>query len=258
MIPAMPTLWMPTEEVKQMEEESVVLLEEHAHQYSVQKTIKCFYLIGSVTFMPPKKAVYPFLFQCVLSNPQFVDQYDCNPHLKVAPVDGQEGRFNCVLESDPGRAVVLVRFMVNLQFPANRIPMRVVPSTALSSLEFVYEMNPIVEEIEKLVVEVGCAELTDKAMVAGLKSTKTGAVFPFEVDTHNRVIRFTVEGITKEKRRDKILISCAPQSKVTWKGCSLGFECKRKMLTQVKMEIKSHVGVHYLKPVMHARNYFSK
>ena len=234
-------------------------LVERPHHYSVVKEMRSFFVVGSVEWGPPTLgANYPLHLEFVLTNADFSDEIHLNPNLKIACVDKSTGKYSCTLASDPGGSVEVLRFLAFKSFPENRIPLRIVLTAKDSTrTEFVYEMNPIVDGIEKLVVELWSEETLERDSILAIKSSKTNETFAHEIDTHNQVIRLTVHNVSREKRRDKIEILGKCSLKI--KSCSMGFECRRKLLTQMTVEATDDDdNVQVMTPILMARDYFAQ
>ena len=139
------------------------LLERVVH-YSVGKNMESFYVVGAVEFAPRLGASFPLMFEFSLTNEEFASEIVCNPGIKVDAVEGKAGVYRCFIAEDPKLSLEVLRFLVHEGFPVNRIPLRLVPSLRTpETLELVYEMNPIVQGIPKLLVEIWIDNLVEKS-----------------------------------------------------------------------------------------------
>lgn len=182
-----------------------VVLHERAFHYSTSKDLNAFYMVNSL-MIAPSKAIksYPLSLSFELENVEFADELVGNPAVGLRREDG--GLFVVTLPHAAESWEVL-RILVQKQFPVVRVPLRLVPAPGRSSvLEVTYEMNPVVEEMATVVMEVllDCDELA----VEVVKNKQGEKIVDTSVDARNKVVRVIVGKIprTERWRREKIVL----------------------------------------------------
>ncbi len=196
-------------------------------------------MVGSLHFAPARDAVYPLVFEVDVANASVADQFKCNPSLDVAPLSERSGAFRVSLPVEPPNGCAeLIRFLVCKQFPASRVPLRLVPTMpAPRTMELVYEMNPVVESMEKLVVEVLCGGGAGGELAVEHCRNKEGTKIECSVDKRNSVCRVCIPVVLREKRRDRLTFTFADAQTVCV-SVSVGFASKKQLFCQMTPEFK--------------------
>lgn len=263
-VPSISSDWTPSSSLVVSPQHSVRMIEQVTH-FSSGKELLEFHVSGYIEMVLSQEALNAsgtgngIRFTFSLVNHRFIDRTVFNPNLDI--VSPEPGVFDCTInDCTPllGHPVHLMRFIVRSQFPPNRVPMRLVPTVTSKALQIVYEMNPFVENIDRMTLEMYCEKL-HVGVEAGLDvklGKRTGEPVEYEADVKNNIFRAHISNISREQRRDKLLVTSEAMSQMHWKGVAVGFAVKRKALSQVFLELKN-APIAVLAPEFIATHYFA-
>jgi hypothetical protein len=143
-----------TEPITPPAEGVLVLVRERANHFSVGKELSSFFMLMSLVVAPAKTAVYPLSLSFELENCEFADEVVGNPAVSFSVNEGGWCKFTLPHALDSWE---VMRVVVQKQFPTSRVPLRIVPMSNGKVLEVTYEMNPILDDMSGLIMEILCA-----------------------------------------------------------------------------------------------------
>lgn len=203
------------------------VLQERAFHFSTAKELESFFMVSSL-HVAPSKAIpassYPLTLLFDLDNVGFADQVLCNPALATQ----REGECSfSVTLPHAAECWEVLRILVQKQFPVARVPLRLVPVAGVAQvLEVTYEMNPVVEELSVLVLEILLDGAASELAVEVVRNKQGAKLDDVTLDQRNKVVRVIVGKVARTERRNKVFVHLKEPARIVSVSC--GFTAAKK------------------------------